>query len=169
MQHVLLRMAAACCVRAVAKAEAEQGRLLGNAAYKAGQLQEALNFSAAQAHPGDHLLLNNISLVQLKMGHVTEVRLRLPWYLCCWCSTHDALTTYNQRMLPSCFSKYEVWACCCLLWPHCCCLTPLGRRTLQRWLRWATAPPTPRPGCALVRPAKQQGAGSWLSCATAWL
>ncbi|WIA22495.1 hypothetical protein OEZ86_009492 [Tetradesmus obliquus] len=61
-------------VTAVAKAEAEQGRLLGNAAYKAGQLQEALNFyrAAARAHPGDHLLYNNISLVQLKMGHVTE-------------------------------------------------------------------------------------------------
>uniref|UniRef100_A0A383WI69 C2H2-type domain-containing protein n=1 Tax=Tetradesmus obliquus TaxID=3088 RepID=A0A383WI69_TETOB len=61
-------------VTAVAQVKAEQMRLAGNAAYKAGQLQEALQHytAAAWVHPSDPLLYNNSSLVQLKLGHVTE-------------------------------------------------------------------------------------------------
>lgn len=59
----------------MAAADAEELRRAGNAAYKAGALQEALNLykAAAWVNPSDHLLYNNISLVQLKLGRVSEV------------------------------------------------------------------------------------------------
>lgn len=54
---------------------AEQLRLAGNAAFKAGQLRQALSQykAAAALNPSDTLLYNNISLVLLKQGHLDEV------------------------------------------------------------------------------------------------
>jgi hypothetical protein len=64
------------CLHAARAAATESLRLKGNAAFKAGQLLEALlHYKAAVAlDPCNPLLYNNISLVQLKMGKVTEVR-----------------------------------------------------------------------------------------------
>jgi Flp pilus assembly protein TadD len=54
-------------------------RLQGNAAFKEGQLQAALQLykAAADIDPCDPLLYSNISLVELKLGHVNEVGSRL--------------------------------------------------------------------------------------------
>jgi Flp pilus assembly protein TadD len=57
-------------------ARAEQLRLAGNSKFKAGRLQEAMQqySQAVQQLPSDALLYNNISLVQVKLGRVDEVR-----------------------------------------------------------------------------------------------
>jgi tetratricopeptide (TPR) repeat protein len=57
-------------------AKAERLRLAGNSEFKAGRLQEAMQqySQAVQQLPSDALLYNNISLVQVKLGRVDEVR-----------------------------------------------------------------------------------------------
>jgi hypothetical protein len=62
-----------------AKVAAEQLRLMGNVAFKEGRLPGALlQYQAATKEDAcNPLLYNNISLVQLKMGKVMEVRARL--------------------------------------------------------------------------------------------
>jgi Flp pilus assembly protein TadD len=64
------------CVPAACAAATESLRLKGNAVFKQGQLQAALlHYKAAVAlDPCNPLLYNNISLVHLKLGKVTEVR-----------------------------------------------------------------------------------------------
>jgi hypothetical protein len=59
---------------------AQTVRQTGNAAYKAGQLQDALRHysAAARVDPSDPLLHNNISLVRLKLGRMNEVGWQLP-------------------------------------------------------------------------------------------
>jgi Flp pilus assembly protein TadD len=72
--------------RAVA-AKAEALRLAGNTEFKAGQLQAALQqySQAVQQLPSDALLYNNISLVQLKLGRVEQVRLLAVLHAAYWC------------------------------------------------------------------------------------
>lgn len=50
-------------------------RAQGNAAFKAGQLQEALDlhWEAVKANPQDHALFNNISLAALRLGDAKQV------------------------------------------------------------------------------------------------
>lgn len=70
--------AAVLWCRVVAAAEESQAlglRQKGNDAFKAGQLQQALDFywQAVSHNPQDYALFNNISLVALKKGDVKQV------------------------------------------------------------------------------------------------
>jgi tetratricopeptide (TPR) repeat protein len=66
-----------CCVDIATAEEAKSAalRARGNAAFKAGQLQEALDlyWEAVIFNPQDHALLNNISLAALRLGDLKQV------------------------------------------------------------------------------------------------
>lgn len=61
-------------------------RQQGNDAFKAGQLQQALNYywQAVEHNPQDYALFNNISLVALKMGDPKQVRANCAHAAGCW-------------------------------------------------------------------------------------
>lgn len=66
-----------CCVVISVAEEAKSAalRARGNAAFKAGQLQEALDlyWEAVLSNPQDYALFNNISLAALRLGDLKQV------------------------------------------------------------------------------------------------
>lgn len=117
-----------CCVDIAAAEEAKSAalRARGNAAFKAGQLQEALDlyWEAVMFNPQDHALLNNISLAALRLGDLKQV-----------CVS----ATCMQADIPSVLG-IPAYALPCVCFQQWNCCVPFADLAQHRGImQWATA------------------------------
>lgn len=125
-----------CCLSADDEARSLEMRLAGNAAFRAGQLQEALDcyWKAIALNPEDSSLFSYISLVYAKMGNSLQVSYHhrdwspawIDLHMCCpvtctYCYYHDYAVLACLKALYSCTAALVLcgFNCCC-----CFCCRP---------------------------------------------